>query len=105
MTLPTRLVPAAQPGAAESCSMTSADGQRRGPEMSSLFAKLAGQSATADGTEFVFRGDRDEMWAAVTAFVDEESLCCPFYNYEQRETEDGVVLLVGVAPAPIKLEA
>jgi hypothetical protein len=83
--------------------MTSADGKRRSPAMSQLFSKLAGQNETPRGTKFVFRGDRDELWAAVTTFVDEESLCCPFYTYEQRETDDGVTLAVNVAPAPVNL--
>ncbi|MFI5302952.1 MAG: hypothetical protein ACHREM_33085, partial [Polyangiales bacterium] len=57
------------------------------------------QKETAGGNEFVFRGDADELWEMVTAFVDEESHCCPFYSYEQQETLDGVTLFVGAPPA------
>ena len=50
------------------------------------------------------RGDRDDLWEIVSLFVDEESVCCPFYNYEQREIEDGVALLVGTPAASVKLD-
>ena len=40
----------------------------------------------------------------VSLFVDEESVCCPFYNYELRETDDGISLLVGTPPARVKLQ-
>jgi hypothetical protein len=104
VTLRYRLVPAADPNAPEACSLTPADGERRRPEMARLFAMLAEERPSARGNEFVFRGDADELWAMVTAFVDEESLCCPFYSYEQRETADGVTLFVGAPPARVQLE-
>jgi hypothetical protein len=81
------------------CSMTADDGSRRNTDIASLFGQLAEQRETPHGNEFVFRGDHDELWAAVTSFVDEESVCCPFYTYEQVEATDGVVLTVDVAPA------
>ena len=73
--------------------------------MAQLFAALAEQRETPRGNEFVFRGDADELWQMVTAFVDEESLCCPFYSYEQRETADGVTLFVGAPPARVELQS
>lgn len=99
-----RLVSASDPGAAEACTMTREDGQRRGADMKRLFAALVAEKPSARGNEFVFRGDRDELWEMVSLFVDEESVCCPFYNYEQRETDDGVSLHVGTPPASVKLE-
>jgi hypothetical protein len=72
--------------------------------MAKLFAALAEQRETPRGNEFVFRGDADELWEMVTAFVDAESVCCVFYSYEQRETTDGVTLLVGAPPARVELE-
>jgi hypothetical protein len=104
MTLRYRLVPASDPDAPQACSMTREDGQRRGPDMQRLFAALVAENPSARGNEFVFGGDRDELWEMVSLFVDEESVCCPFYNYEQRETDEGVSLLVGMPPAPVKLE-
>jgi hypothetical protein len=100
-----RQVAASQPiGDDACCSMTSADGRRRNADIGTLFSKLADQHETPRGTEFVFRGNRDELWHMVSLFVDEESICCPFYNYEQRETDDGVSLLVGTPAASVKLE-
>lgn len=86
------------------CSMTAADGSRRTADVASLFGQLAEQRETPHGNEFVFRGDPDELWAAVTAFVDEESQCCPFYTYEQWESDDGVILAVSTEPALAKPE-
>jgi hypothetical protein len=103
MTLRQRFVPASDPDAPETCSLTSADGERRAPEMQRLFAALVAENKSARGNEFVFRGDRDELWRMVTAFVDEESVCCPFYSYDQWETEDGVSLLVGAPAARVEL--
>lgn len=99
-----RFIAASDPDAPESCSITSEDSERRRPDMKRLFAALAGENKSARGNEFVFRGDRDELWEMVTMFVDEESVCCPFYNYEQRETEDGVSLLVGIPAARVTLQ-
>jgi hypothetical protein len=84
--------------------MTADDGARRRTDLSVLFARLVEQRETARGNEFVFLGDADELWEMVTAFVDEESLCCPFYSYEQRETADGATLFVGAPPARVELE-
>ena len=104
MTLRHRLVPASDPYAPEACSLTPANGERRRSEMARLFAMLAEERPSARGNEFVFRGDSDELWKMVSAFIDEESLCCPFYSYEQRETLDGVTLFVGAPPARVELE-
>jgi len=96
-----RLVPATDPGAEEACRLTAEDGSRRKADTQRLFALLAEQRTSARGNEFVFRGDRDELWREVSLFVDEESQCCPFYNYELSEQADGVTLRVGSPPAPI----
>ena len=103
-TLRYRLVPASDPDAPEACSMTREDGERRGTDMKRLFAALVAENPSARGNEFVFRGDADELWEMVTGFVDEESLCCPFYSYEQREKADGVTLFVGAPPSRVQLE-
>jgi hypothetical protein len=99
-----RLVPASDPNAPQECSMTRADGERRRADLKRLFAALASEKASARGSEFVFRGDRDELWELVTLFVDEEAVCCPFFDYEQRETKDGVSLCVGIPAAAVRLE-
>jgi hypothetical protein len=95
-----RVLPASQPDAEPACSMTREDGERRGGDMSRLFSKLTEERQTAEGNEFVFRGEPDELWEQASVFVDEEAVCCPFFTYELSETPDGVVLRVkGKAPA------
>ena len=95
-----RLVPASEPGADPACRLEREEGQRRQGDMDRLFAALAEQRETAGGNEFVFRGDPSALWQEVSAFVDEESRCCPFFTFEQVEQADGVVLRVsrGVTP-------
>ena len=104
MKLRHRFVPAADPNAPEACSLTPVDGERRRHDMVRLFEKLVEEKPSARGNEFVFRGDADELWEMVSAFVDDESLCCPFYSYDQRETEGGVILFVGAPPARVELQ-
>jgi hypothetical protein len=87
-------VPALEPGADPACRLTPDEGRRRQPEIDRLFAALAEQRQGDGGTVFVFRGDPDELWDEVTAFVDEEAVCCPFYSFEQTEEADGVLLRV-----------
>ncbi|MDO8615991.1 MAG: hypothetical protein Q7T33_09705 [Dehalococcoidia bacterium] len=89
-----RLVPASEPDAEPACRLTRAEGQRRQTDTDGLFAQLAEQRQTGQGNEFVFRGERDDLWNEVSLFVDEESRCCPFFTFEQQEMEDAVVLRV-----------
>ena len=89
-----RLVPASDPDADPACRLTPEEGRRRQADTDSLFAALAEQRETAEGNEFVFRGDRERLWELVSVFVDEESECCPFFTFEQAERPDGVLLRV-----------
>ncbi|MEO8457868.1 MAG: hypothetical protein ABI559_08655 [Chloroflexota bacterium] len=104
MSLRHRFVPASDADAPESCLITSEDSERRRPDMKRLFAALVTENKSARGNEFVFRGDRNELWEMTSAFVDEESRCCPFYDYDLRETDDGVSLLVGTPAARVELQ-
>jgi hypothetical protein len=97
-----RLVPASEPGTEEACRLTTEDGQRRKADTQRLFAQLAEQRKDARGNEFIFRGDREELWENVSLFVDEEAECCPFFTYELMEEADGVTLRVDSPPAPIQ---
>ena len=92
-----RLVPASEPEADPACRLTADEGKRRQPEMDRLFAALAEQRETEGGNEFVFRGDPSALWEQVSAFVDEEARCCPFFTFEQVERDDGVLLRVSRA--------
>ncbi len=89
-----RLVPASEPDADPACRLTAEDGRHRQTDTDKLFAQLAEQRQTDEGNEFVFRGDPEELWNDVSAFVDEEALCCPFFAFEQVEQSDGVLLRV-----------
>ena len=92
-----RLVEAPDPDAPRECGMTPDVGRRRAPAMSRLFAHLAAEKNLDDGIEYTFAGDSPALWDDVAAYVDEESVCCPFFTFDQRETAAGVVLRV-IAP-------
>ncbi len=95
MTTPRRrLVPASEPDADPACRLTPEEGRRRQGDIDGLFARLAEQRQTAEGNEFMFRGDPEALWRAVSLFVDEEARCCPFFTFEQVERHDGVLLRV-----------
>ena len=96
-TLRHRLLPASEPDADPACRLTRDEGQRRQVDTDKLFARLAEQRQTDDGSEFVFRGDPESLWHEVSLFVDEEARCCPFFTFEQMEEADGVLLLVSGA--------
>ena len=94
-----RLVPASEPDADPACRLTPDEGHRRQADVDRLFAALAEQRETAGGNEFVFRGDPETLWREVSAFVDQEAFCCPFFTFEQVQQADGVVLRVSRAAA------
>ena len=89
-----RLVPASDPDADPACRLTPERGKRRKANVERLFSHLDKREPTDQGEEFVFRGDPEELWNDVSAFVDEEALCCPFFTFEQVEQPDGVLLRV-----------
>ncbi len=94
MTLRHRLIHASEPDADPACRLTPEEGHRRQADTDGLFARLAKQRQTAEGNEFLFRGDPGSLWEDVSAFVDEEARCCPFFTFEQVEQPDGVLLKV-----------
>ncbi len=98
MTRRRRLVEARDPGAPRECGMTPEEGRRRAPAMSRLFAHLEAEKNLEDGIEYTFAADSPGLWDDVAAYVDEESVCCPFFNFVQEETADGIVLRI-IAPA------
>lgn len=89
-----RLVPASDPGAEPACRLTPQEGRRRQADTDWLWARLAEQRPVEGGNEFRFRGEREDLWQAVSTFVDEEAVCCPFFHFEQVEEPDGVTLRV-----------
>ena len=89
-----RLVPASEPAAEPACRLTPEDGRNRQTDTDKLVAQLAEQRQTAEGNEFIFRGDPETLWNEVSTFVDEEAQCCPFFTFEQVEQAEGVLLRV-----------
>lgn len=89
-----RLVEAREPDADPSCRLTREEGLRRRAETDRLFSQLVEQKQSGEANEFVFHGNRDSLWEVLTVFVDEESICCPFFTFEQTELADGVLLRV-----------
>lgn len=94
MNLRHRFVAASEPDSPRECRLTREDGQRRATDTNRLFARLVEQRETEEGTDFVFKGDRDALWQDVSLFVREEAQCCPFFSYEIVEEPDGVTLRV-----------
>jgi hypothetical protein len=94
-----RVVKASEPGTDPACRLTREEGQRRQTDTDRLFAALAEQPEKNAVNEFVFRGNRADLWKELSVFVDEERLCCPFFTFEQIEEADGVTLRVAIAPA------
>ena len=99
-----QVVPASDPEAPPECLLTRDDGQRRQPAIDALFAQLDRQEQTASGTSFVFKGDPVILWEMVNAFVAEEAVCCPFYDFTITETGDGIELDVSLPPQRVEIE-
>jgi hypothetical protein len=95
-----RVIEAKDPNAPRECGMTPEEGRRRAPAMSRLFAHLSAEKNLDDGIEYVFTGGVPGLWDDVAAFADEESVCCPFFAFDQQETSDGIILRV-IAPADV----
>jgi hypothetical protein len=100
----TQTIPASSPDAPLECLLTREDGQRRQPAIDALFALLDQQEQTASGTRFIFRGDPEELWHMVNAFVQEESVCCPFYDFTISLKTEGVELDVSLPPQRVEIE-
>lgn len=98
------VVRASDPDAALACLLTPEDGQRRQPAMAELFARLDRQEQTATGTLFAFKGDQTELWNMVNAFVSEEAVCCPFFDFKVTETAEGVALEIRLPPQRVEIE-
>jgi hypothetical protein len=72
--------------------------------MEDLFARLDHQEQTKSGTRFAFKGDALALWGLVNAFVAEEAVCCPFYDFHIAETAEGVELEVSLPPQRVEIE-
>jgi len=78
------------------CSLDAGDHAARGRAWHDL-RRAALRSATQDGTTFTttWRGEaRDEL----SALVEAERICCPFFEFALEELEDGDLLLRATVP-------
>jgi hypothetical protein len=93
----TLTVEASQPDAEKACQMNEADGQRRKGDLETLFGAVAENKPLPEGQILLLKGDQDDLWAKVIAFIEEERVCCPFFSFEARELPDGVELTISGA--------
>ena len=92
-----RYVAASEPDAEPVCRME--PGQRRS-DIGPLFSKVVESREIPGGSELRFAGPPDALWEEITAFVEEERKCCPFFSFEQLEVADGVVLRLTIQEKP-----
>ena len=88
-----RYVPSRQPDAEPVCLLDAETARRRREPPDALLAQARSQQTRPDGAEFHFAAQPD-MWERVSAFIEEEGECCPFFAFEQWEEDDEVVLRI-----------
>ena len=88
-----RFVPAPEPDAEPHCRLTKESAERREVTPDALFAEALAETTLENGAEYRFQA-KPGMWERVSLFVDEEKECCPFFDYEQIEEGDEVVLRI-----------
>jgi hypothetical protein len=88
------IVHASQPDAERACRLTADDRNRRQDDLDSLFAAVADTQPLPDGQVLTLRGNPNEIWPRVEAFVAEERVCCPFFSFRAVERADGVELTI-----------
>ena len=88
-----RFVPPPQPDAEPVCSLDAETARGRQVPPDSFLAEARSQRTLSGGAEFRFEA-KDDTWARVSTFVDEEQQCCPFFAFEQWEEAGEVVLRI-----------
>ncbi len=88
-----RYVAAPQPDAEPTCLLTKEWAERREVPPDALFADVLSEETLPNGAEYHFES-KPGLWERVSAFVDEEKECCPFFNFEQIEEGDEIVLRI-----------
>jgi hypothetical protein len=87
-------VHASEPNADKACRLDAGGQRRRQNEINSLFAAIAQRRELDDGQVLLLRGNPNELWPRVEAFIAEESVCCPFFSFQAAERDDGVELTI-----------
>ncbi len=95
--MPTRLhyrfLPPPSPGGERVCLLDRETALRREQPPDAIFAAAIHQDVRSDGSELRFEA-RPGTWDRVSVFMDEESVCCPFFSFEAWEEGAEVVLLI-----------
>ena len=93
-----RYVPPRQPDAEQVCLLDKEAAARRSESPDAFLAAARSQETREDGATFRFAAEPG-MWERMSAFVDEEGECCPFFAFEQWEEGAELVLRI-IRPSP-----
>ncbi len=80
------------------CSLDKETAARRSEPPDAFLASARSQETRENGATFRFAAEPG-MWERMSAFVDEEGECCPFFGFEQLEEGDELVLRIMRPPA------
>ena len=85
------------PNAEQVCLLDKEAASRRSEPPDAFLAAARSQETREDGATFRFAAEPG-MWERMSAFVDEEGDCCPFFAFEQSEEGDELVLRIITPP-------
>ena len=86
------------PQADQVCSLDEETAAQRSEPPDAFLDAALSQETGEDGATFRFAAEPG-MWERMSAFVDEEGDCCPFFAFEQLEEGDELVLRIIRPPA------
>ena len=81
------------PAAEPICLLTRDWAARRRVQVEDLLDEAVVQASLPDGIEYGF-APRPGIWEQVRIFIEEEGECCPFLEFEARESDEGLVLRI-----------
>jgi hypothetical protein len=88
-----RIVPPKDAQAEPVCLLDESMLAERAERPEAFFAAAREQRTLPNGAEFRFEAGPG-AWERVSAFIDDERECCPFFAFEQFELGDEVVLRI-----------
>ena len=86
------------PNAEQVCLLDKETAARRSEPPDAFLDAARSQETREDGATFRFAAEPG-MWERMSASVDEEGECCPFFAFEQWEEGDELVLRIVRPPA------
>ena len=81
------------PNAEQVCSLDKETAAGRSEPPDAFLDAARSQETLENGATFRFAAEPG-MWERMSAFVDEEGECCPFFAFEQLEEGDELVLRI-----------